>query len=301
MFFHKFVCFFCFLMGAQALVAQSKPINTPYGNRVILHTKKEGVKMAAGQAGTINVNTYVIDSLVQSTRRDFGGAREIKIPTESDLAGKKMPAVLEALLYMTQGDSATVFQPVDSAMAKAIKPMFGDVKEIRYELTLEEIITAEIMLKREEEAKKMMEAQAKATAEGKTRGAAVATTVNTTLSEYKDKKLGQKLKKTSSGLEYVILEQGTGAPIKDGDEISTHYYGCLKANGNKFDTSFDQGAPIPFGVGQLVPGFNEGMKLLNRGGKAILFIPSALGYGDQGAGDVIPPNSDLVFYIEMGL
>jgi FKBP-type peptidyl-prolyl cis-trans isomerase len=50
----------------------------------------------------------------------------------------------------------------------------------------------------------------------------------------------------------------------------------------------------------LIPGFNEGMKLLNRGGKALLFIPSDLGYGEQGAGADIPGNTDLVFYIEMG-
>lgn len=68
-----------------------------------------------------------------------------------------------------------------------------------------------------------------------------------------------------------------------------------------FDNSFERGEPAPFPVGQLIPGFNEGMQLLNRGGKAILFIPPALGYGEAGAGDVIPSNADLVFYIEMGL
>ena len=68
-----------------------------------------------------------------------------------------------------------------------------------------------------------------------------------------------------------------------------------------FDNSYDRGGPSPFTVGGLIPGFNEGMKLLNRGGKALLFIPSDLGYGEQGAGAEIPPNTDLVFYIEMGL
>jgi FKBP-type peptidyl-prolyl cis-trans isomerase FkpA/FKBP-type peptidyl-prolyl cis-trans isomerase FklB len=67
-----------------------------------------------------------------------------------------------------------------------------------------------------------------------------------------------------------------------------------------FDNSYDRGGPAPFNVGSLIPGFNEGMKLLNRGGKALLFIPSKLGYGEQGAGGDIPPNADLVFYIEMG-
>jgi FKBP-type peptidyl-prolyl cis-trans isomerase FkpA len=68
-----------------------------------------------------------------------------------------------------------------------------------------------------------------------------------------------------------------------------------------FDNSYDRGGPAPFNVGGLIPGFNEGMKLLNRGGKALLIIPSKLGYGAQGAGGDIPPNTDLVFYIEMGM
>lgn len=128
----------------------------------------------------------------------------------------------------------------------------------------------------------------------------VAETIKQMLAEYKSKKLAG-LKKSASGLEYVIIDQGTGPGIKDGDMIPTSYYGVRKADGVMFDNSYDRGGPADFGVGQLIPGFNEGMKLLNRGGKAVLFIPSELGYGAQGASEQIPPNTDLVFYIEMGL
>ena len=109
-------------------------------------------------------------------------------------------------------------------------------------------------------------------------------------------KLGDKLKKSASGLEYIILEQGTGARVKDGQQLKTTYYGALNATGAMFDNSFDHGGAVYFQVGNMVQGFNEGMKLLNKGGKAILFIPSALGYGEKTAGP-IPANADLVFYI----
>lgn len=119
------------------------------------------------------------------------------------------------------------------------------------------------------------------------------------LAAYNAGTLGSQLKKTASGLEYIIHEQGTGATVANGDLVPTHYYGALKADGDMFDNSYAGcGDPPLFTVGQLISGFNEGMKLLNRGGKATLFIPYQLGYGTSGSGS-IPPKADLVFYIEL--
>lgn len=127
----------------------------------------------------------------------------------------------------------------------------------------------------------------------------IAAKIKADLDAYNAKTLGDKLKITSSGLEYIIHEQGTGAAVKDGDFVPTHYYGVLKSNGTEFDNSFDGGGDPPtFQVGDLIDGFNEGMKLLNRGGKATLFIPWQLGYGATGSGP-IPAKADLVFYIEL--
>lgn len=276
---------------SQFACQKGSSVTTPGGNLVTNHTNGTGPKATYGDKVLISVNTWVNDSLVQSTSRDAGGPREVALPDSSMMKGK-VPAVFEALLLMAKGDSATVIQPLDSIMKKGIPKVFGEVKEIRYEVKLEDILSPEVLEQRErEEAAK---------AEGaKAQGMVVAETIKQMLASYKGKKL-ENLKKTASGLEYVILEQGTGAPIKDGDSVPTHYYGVRKTDGVMFDNSFDRGSSIPFTVGQLVPGFNEGMKLLNRGGKALLFIPSKLGYGEQGAGGDIPPNTDLVFYIEMG-
>jgi len=178
-------------------------------------------------------------------------------------------------------------------MKKGIPKNFGEVKEIRYEVKLVDILTPEVMQKRQQE--EMQKAEG-----AKAQGMIIAEQVKTMLADYKAKKLAG-LEKSASGLEYVIIEKGTGGPIKDGDSVPTNYYGARKADGVMFDNSYDRGGPAPFNVGGLIPGFNEGMKLLNRGGKALLFIPSKLGYGEQGAGGDIPPNTDLVFYIEMGM
>jgi FKBP-type peptidyl-prolyl cis-trans isomerase len=276
----------------QIACQNGKEVVTPGGNRVINHTNLEGPKVAYGTTVLISVNTWVNDSLVQSTSRDAGGPREVVLPDSSMMKGK-VPAVFEALLLMTKGDSATVIQPLDSIMKKGIPASFGEVKEIRYEVKLVDVLTPEALQQREQEENKMVEAV-------RVQGMIVAETVKQMLAEYKGKKLAG-LKKAASGLEYVIIDQGSGPAIKDGDMIPTSYYGVRKADGVMFDNSYDRGGPASFGVGQLIPGFNEGMKLLNRGGKAVLFIPSNLGYGEQGASAEIPPNTDLVFYIEMGL
>ncbi len=278
--------------ASQTACQKGNSVTTAGGNIVTNHTNLEGPKASFGSTVLISVNTWVNDSLVQSTSRDAGGPREVVLPDSSMMKGK-VPAVFEAILLMAKGDSATVIQPLDSLMKKGIPKSFGEVKEIRYEVKLEEILTPEIIQQRQQEEMKNADA-------AQAQGMIVAETVKTMLADYKSKKLAN-LKKSASGLEYVIIEQGTGAPIKDGDSVPTNYYGVRKTDGGMFDNSFDRGGPAPFNVGGLIPGFNEGMKLLNRGGKAILFIPSELGYGEQGAGGDIPPNTDLVFYIEMGL
>jgi len=277
---------------AQIACQKGKTVTTAGGNSVINHTNLEGTKATYGNTVLISVNTWVNDSLVQSTSRDQGGPREIALPDSSMMKGK-VPAVFEALLMMAKGDSATVIQPLDSLMKKGIPKNFGEVKEIRYEVKLVDILTPEVMQKRQQE--EMQKAEG-----AKAQGMLIAEKVKTMLADYKAKKLAG-LEKSASGLEYVIIEKGSGGPIKDGDSVPTNYYGARKVDGVMFDNSYDRGGPAPFNVGSLIPGFNEGMKLLNHGGKALLFIPSKLGYGEQGAGGDIPPNADLVFYIEMGM
>ena len=105
---------------------------------------------------------------------------------------------------------------------------------------------------------------------------------------------------TATGLGYVDLVEGTGARPKSGDTVSVHYTGWLKS-GAKFDSSVDRGAPFefPVGKGRVIKGWDEGVSSMKVGGKRKLVIPAHLGYGDRGAGNVIPPGATLIFEVEL--
>lgn len=112
--------------------------------------------------------------------------------------------------------------------------------------------------------------------------------------------LAQGFKSTESGLRYKIEKEGDGASPKKGETVSVHYKGML-ADGTVFDSSYKRNAPIefPLGVGHVIAGWDEGIQLLKVGDQARFIIPSHLGYGDRGAGGVIPPNANLVFDVEL--
>ena len=105
---------------------------------------------------------------------------------------------------------------------------------------------------------------------------------------------------TKSGLKYWELKKGTGAVAKAGDNVKVHYTGWL-TDGKKFDSSVDRGSPFEFklGAGMVIKGWDEGVAGMKIGGKRQLRIPAELGYGDKGAGGVIPPNAELVFDVEL--
>ena len=105
---------------------------------------------------------------------------------------------------------------------------------------------------------------------------------------------------TASGLQYWDIVVGTGATAVPGKPVSVHYTGWL-TSGEKFDSSLDRGKPFVFslGDGQVIKGWDEGVAGMKAGGKRQLRIPSALGYGDSGAGGVIPPKATLIFDVEL--
>lgn len=105
---------------------------------------------------------------------------------------------------------------------------------------------------------------------------------------------------TASGLKYVDLVAGKGASPVAGKQVTVHYTGTLD-NGKKFDSSVDRNEPFKFiiGVGQVIPGWDEGVMTMKVGGKRKLTIPAKLGYGSAGAGGVIPPNATLHFDVEL--
>lgn len=99
-------------------------------------------------------------------------------------------------------------------------------------------------------------------------------------------------------IEDIIV--GTGPEAKSGDRVVMHYTGTFD-DGEKFDSSVDRGIPFEtlIGVGHVIKGWDEGVPGMKVGGKRKLYIPYTMGYGEEGAGDVIPPLADLIFEVEL--
>lgn len=101
-----------------------------------------------------------------------------------------------------------------------------------------------------------------------------------------------------SGLQYEVITEGNGKKPGATDRVKCHYEGTL-IDGTLFDSSVKRGQPAVFGVNQVIKGWVEALQLMSEGAKWRLFIPSDLGYGAQGAGEMIPPHSTLIFEVEL--
>ncbi len=103
---------------------------------------------------------------------------------------------------------------------------------------------------------------------------------------------------TKSGLQYQVLQQGTGKSPKLTSTVKVNYEGRL-IDGTVFDSSIARNHPVEFKLNQVISGWTEGVQTMKEGGKSRFFVPSNLAYGDVGAGDAIGPNSTLIFDIEL--
>jgi len=103
---------------------------------------------------------------------------------------------------------------------------------------------------------------------------------------------------TESGLKYRVLRKGNGNKPKPANSVQVHYAGTLD-DGTEFDSSYRTGKPVSFGLTQVIPGWTEGLQLVDVGGMIELQIPSKLGYGDQGVPGSIPPGATLHFTVEL--
>lgn len=119
-----------------------------------------------------------------------------------------------------------------------------------------------------------------------------------------DKAGVDKYAQTPSGLKYVIAREGKGKSPKATDTVTVHYVGTL-TDGTQFDSSIDRGEPATFPLNRVIPGWTEGLQLMKEGGVAVFYIPSNLGYGEQGSINpytgqyTIPPSAPLIFWVQL--
>ena len=106
------------------------------------------------------------------------------------------------------------------------------------------------------------------------------------------------MKSTPSGLQYIVITEGEGDTPTSTDIVKVHYTGTL-IDGRVFDSSVSRGVPAQFGVNQVIPGWTEALQMMKVGSKYKLFLPSDIAYGERGAGEMIQPNSTLIFEVEL--
>lgn len=284
----------CEESGTSGDIIDPNEKKTENGFRFIHHIDLEGAQPQAGEFAYFHYDLRIDDSLLDGSRtRGFIPKMEIPQPKNED---KNNPSpVLEAVKEMSVGDSITLIYPMDSLPQKPAQ--FPDAKYMYYDISLKQIKTKAQFKEEERIEREQKEEQAR---QKQIQESEIGARMVKTADDYKNGKLDKQIKTTELGLKYIIHKQGTGKFPTPGEKINVDYYGVL-SNGVMFDNSYKRGKPYQFGfeTGSVIPGWDKGLALLKKGGKMTIFIPPGLAYGKTGSPPVIPPNSELIFYMEL--
>jgi FKBP-type peptidyl-prolyl cis-trans isomerase len=286
--------FTALIVGVMSCGGKQK---TDFGIQYEVHTKGSGKKIQEGDVITLQFNLYGKskgkDTLLQSS---YGSPQPFEVPYQA----ARKDWFSQSLGLVTEGDSLSLYVPLDSILRGAPKPDFIDAKtDGRFTLKVAKVISADehnkVMQKRMEE---MQQQQVAMQAEMEKQMEIQKPIDEEIIKKYiADNKL--KVTRTEAGLYYVITSAGSGDSPQTGQMVDVHYKGSL-LNGDVFDSS--EGKPplaFAYNTGGTIKGFDAGVGMLKKGGKATLIIPSHLAYGTQGAGDKIKPFSILRFDIEL--
>ena len=257
-----------------------------------------------GETDPIPANSYVFlnmsllqkDSVIGSTAQE-GKPTTIKLMEDNKSYGQ-LKALVDLVAILHKGDSLLFYFPIDSF--ERLPPGFEAFTEpMVYHVGIVDVMNEEQFKAHSDSIQNEME---KVRQLVRDRLPEIEAFTKSNWDAYKKGELTSQMQSTPSGLRYIIHENGTeGSKPAKGDQVSVHYYGMLDADAKMFDSSFKAGQPyqFPLGMSQVIQGWDEGIQLLNKGAKATLFIPAALGYGAAGSPPVIPENADLIFYVEL--
>lgn len=256
-----------------------------------------------GSSDTIALNNYVFfnmdlvykDSILQ-TSKYAPTTPVIKVVAEQKDYGY-FNSLIKLLGKMHEGDSFHYYFPTDSF--DQLPPGFENFTEpVVYRVGISDVMDEAAFEKWSDSMQVAHEAHRQAVRD---RLPEVESFVKNTYEQYKRGDLDAQLQSTSTGLKYIIHQAGDGPKPVEGESIKVQYYGILESDATMFDNSFSRGNghQFPIGQGQVIAGWDEGIALFNKGTRATLFIPPALGYGAAGSPPVIPENAGLIFYVEL--
>ena len=236
---------------------------------------------------TVNDTTFVIPAT-----ENVMMLQEVQFPGD----------LFEGLAMMHRGDSASFIVDSDSTFKymfrqPTLPSEFNSTDVMRFEIRLDDFYPESEYMKRI--AQKVKEQSMERIESMKTANPEKTAEAAQELAECLAKN-GIAVEPTATGLYYVMTQEGNGEKPEAGQMVKVHYTGKL-LDGTVFDSSVERGEPIniPIGVGQVIPGWDEGIQMMSKGEKGVLYIPYYLAYGDRQAGDKITPFSNLIFEVEL--
>ncbi len=272
-------------------IASGTEGKTTSGYRYRFHISTNGIKPEIGDQVRYHEIVFKNDSLVSSTFYRFEPTLAI-IPPLTEIPNPPPPNY-EGVMMMSPGDSLTVFHDLDTISAANLPKWLKNSDVLRYEIKMVS-----------HQPKSAITAGLEAT---KARLVTVGDSLKMAISAFKTGKLAPKIKKTDSGLSYIIHEEGKGDVLEAGKYLQVHYMGMLQETGVSFNNTFGPAKPFAFqvGRGRVIKAWDEALLKIKKGGKITIFAPYSLGYGEagrpgkEGEPAYIPERADLAFYVEI--
>lgn len=271
--------------GTNAKMETDVKGRTPTGYKYVHHIKNNTQRAIVGDRVKYHKIVYKNDTtLLQSTYLLLEPRADVLSPKDS--VANPPPPTYDALFLMSPGDSMTLYQYLDTFPPEKLPKGIKNDDYFTYHMKV-------IDIEPRAEVEKKLQALKK-------RHITVTDSLRAFIKDFKAGKLKDQIVTTGSGLQYLMLREGTGEQVKDGGFVKVHYQGMLE-DGKLFDGTFAKAQPFPTRIGRkrVIAGWDEGIPLMKEGGEAIFIVPYQLGYGIAGSPPGIPERADLYFLVSL--